>query len=300
MNSSRVFVPAHITGFFVIRDASADPLKKGSLGAGINLRLGITTEINLQEGNGKIIFDTPYDVFPQVSFDTAQMIMQEIPLEGIDIHISQYSDIPNEAGLGASGAGALGVAMGIFSAADIPITINEAAQYAHRAEVQNRTGLGDVIAQVTGSLEVRIKHGAPGIGHVNKYLISPNKRVVFISKSGMKTSSVLSDPVFRNEINKAGLKKIDEILKNPSIDNFMELSYEFARESGLMPDEIVEILDLLKKEGFKNSSMIMLGHSIFSVLPKSEALRELEFLKNNFPDFTHGISEIDVCGAHLI
>ncbi len=300
MNSSQAFVPAHITGFFVIKDESADPLKKGSLGAGINLKVGITTTIRLIEGTGKIIFDNEYEQFPQVSHDTAQMIIQELPIENFDVHIEQKSDVPNAAGFGASAAGALGVALALFSALNLPININEAAQYAHRAEVEHKTGLGDVIAQVAGSLEVRVKHGAPGIGVVNKYLVNPDYRVVYLARAGVKTSNVLSDPQIRKEINKAGKTKIDKMLEYPSVESLMELSYEFARESNLIPGDIDEILSDLKRSGFNNSSMIMLGNSLFSIMSEKKALDELEFLKKNYPDYIIGISEIDQCGAHLI
>jgi len=49
---------------------------------------------------------------------------------------------------------------------------------AHNAEVNCKTGLGDVLASFHGGFEVRVKPGAPGIGTVEK--ISTDKISVII------------------------------------------------------------------------------------------------------------------------
>ena len=54
INKLKVFVPAHITGFFEIM-TNDDPILKGSKGAGITLDKGVITETTVEEGSGKII-----------------------------------------------------------------------------------------------------------------------------------------------------------------------------------------------------------------------------------------------------
>ena len=54
INKLKVFVPAHITGFFEIM-TNDYPILKGSKGAGITLDKGVITETTVEEGSGKII-----------------------------------------------------------------------------------------------------------------------------------------------------------------------------------------------------------------------------------------------------
>ena len=63
------------------------------------------------------------------------------------VRVKTELEMPFGSGFGASGAGALGCAYALNAHFDLGLTANQAAAVAHVAEVTNRTGLGDVIAQ---------------------------------------------------------------------------------------------------------------------------------------------------------
>ena len=58
MKEFKAFSPAHITGFFEICDNNKEPLLKGSRGAGISLKKGVTTKVKINNTyciQGKIL-----------------------------------------------------------------------------------------------------------------------------------------------------------------------------------------------------------------------------------------------------
>ena len=67
--------------------------------------------------------------------------------------------MPLGSGFGASGAGALSCAYALNGAFDLGLFASQVGEAAHGAEVVSGTGLGDVIAQSTGGLVVRLSPG---------------------------------------------------------------------------------------------------------------------------------------------
>lgn len=62
-----------------------------------------------------------------------------------NIKVKHEIDVPIGCGLGVSGACALGTAIGIAKELKLPITLNQAADFAHLAEVELKTGLGTLL-----------------------------------------------------------------------------------------------------------------------------------------------------------
>ncbi len=52
------------------------------------------------------------------------------------------------------------------------MTVIQAAQIAHSADIICKTGLGTVISEFTGGFEIRTSFGGPGIGKILKMPIS--------------------------------------------------------------------------------------------------------------------------------
>ena len=140
--------------------------------------------------------------------------------------------MPLGAGFGASGAGALGAAYALNAYFDLGLTANGAAAIAHTAEVSNRTGLGDVIAQDTGGLVIRIEAGAPGLGIVDRIPVQPLK-ISYVVRGPISTKEVLSDQKTMQEINCAGEAALKELLRRPTLKDFMLLSRRFASQIGI-------------------------------------------------------------------
>ena len=164
---TRAWVPYHITGFFAARQ-SVNPLQSGSIGCGLCLTPGAITTIesSLDIQTTEIILNGLVSEAPVSRFVAKKLA------EG-PVRVKTDMNMPFGAGFGASGAGALGCAYALNCHFDLGLTADQAASVAHAAEVVNRTGLGDVIAQNSGGLVVRLEPGAPGIGRIDRIPVLP-------------------------------------------------------------------------------------------------------------------------------
>ncbi len=127
--------------------------------------------------------------------------------------------VPVGSGFGTSGAGAIGVAIAGSEALGLGLTRLEACQLAHSAEVELRTGLGTVLGQFCGGLEVREKEGAPGVGTAFQIPLSGTHTVVALHNGPMLTSEFLSNPDYRKRINEIGGAYSDEICRKRDLDD---------------------------------------------------------------------------------
>jgi len=271
---SSVFVPSHITGFFEII-GNPDPLRKGSKGAGIVLDKGVLTNVYIEEGldilevkiNGKT-----ESKLASITYKTLDLIKERFQLMDKKIIIDHQFEIPIGTGFGVSAACALGTSLGITKALKLPLTYNKAAAIAHLAEIEMKSGLGDVIAEITGGLPIRVKEGAPGFGLTDKIIINSENQNKILDEyyiltktlGELETSSVIEDPLWKRRINQSGHKLLFELLEKPDIHTFIKLSRRFAEETTLMSPELKEVVDVLDDETM-GASMAMLGNTAFAI-----------------------------------
>lgn len=258
----RAHAPSHITGFFAARRHD-DPLKAGSIGCGLTLDLGAETTVEAAAMT---------EIFLNGSLSEAPVSRYVVDrLARSPVRVQTRLDMPLGSGFGASGAGALGCAYALNSLFDLGLLANQAAAVAHSAEVLNRTGLGDVIAQNTGGLVVRLEAGSPGIGKVDRIPIPPT-RIDYVVRGPISTREVLSDPAAMKEINKAGEAAVKELLARPTLKEFMRLSARFTKQIGLASPWALDAIETVESAGGL-ASMIMLGDAVFSI-GGAEALSE--------------------------
>ena len=100
---------------------------------------------------------------------------------------------------------------------------------AHRAEIECRTGLGSVLACLTGGIGITIEPGAPGVGRPVRF--DPQGLVVvYLHFGSIPTPSILSDPALRGRINELGGRLVEELHEAPGTPIPMELLNESAAE----------------------------------------------------------------------
>ncbi len=275
----KAFIPAHITAFFFPRFHD-DPLKAGSLGAGINLNKGTNVFVVTDEGAGRLVH-VIFNGKPvkrsaaKISYGVAEEIIP--PDFRGDVEIWQYFDFPNGHGFGNSAGGALGTALALAYSFKNK-TLLQAARVAHKHEVIHGGGLGDVIAQLHGGLEMRIKAGAPGIGVVDNIFFGDYK-VLTVPLGRLSTKEILRGEII-DKIEVNGERALEKLLKNPTPENMMHLAREFAEGTGLMEGELLEIAQELDKVLRLPSSMVMLGRSIFALLREDEIPRVKEVIND--------------------
>ncbi len=266
MNCS-IFVPSHITGFFEILD-NDNPIKKGSRGAGVVMDKGVITEVEITDGSGaKIKVNGKNDPRnASITEKTLEILKNNFNLEGKKIKIEHDVQVPIGAGFGTSAAFALGTSICISNILGLPLTFNQAAQIAHIAEVEMKSGLGDVIGEVSGGIVFRTKEGAPGVGITDKIVLNDSEELFVISKTfgEINTADIIEDPYHKKKINEMGRNLLQELVKNPKPRKFMELSRKFAENTGLMSDDVKETVEILENETI-GASMAMLGNTAFAI-----------------------------------
>ena len=265
-------MPGHITGLFKIVDSDKDPLRRGSMGGGFSVEIGTLTEVeakSAREESCRVTYNGT-EIGAPVTKMVVKDLLHSYKSKPLRVSVKHISGLTIGAGFGASGAGALGTAVALGKLVDDSMSLERAGQFAHSAEVRNHTGLGDVIAQTVGGVEVRTKPGAPGIGEARPIEFPEDLTVILAGASGIWTKDVLVDSVKRAHINEVGEQTVRDLLRNPSFENLIESSKAFSTSAGLMTQRVQHATSWLHREGLARSSMVMLGDSVFCFCSEAE------------------------------
>ena len=301
VRTARAFVPGHVTGIFRIFDEFDDPYRCGSTGAGFSVAIGTLTTVSVMEYPSLEI--TTYYNKERIDAKVTKTVIKGLTEEyerTLKVHVEHDSSLLPGAGFGASGAGALGTALTLGYLLDDEIEYEKAAGYAHVAEIVNHTGLGDVLSQTVGGVEVRVEPGSPGVGKVENIAYQDSLRVVLAGTSGLKTSEVLTNPTFRAKINTMGDKLVKRIIDNPTIDTFVDCSREFSEEIGLKTDRVNNALKDLETSGLDYASMVMLGNSVFCFCDEPRTVVAREILLNYWDSSEVSVTKIAPEGGRLL
>jgi pantoate kinase len=246
-------VPSHITGFFAAKRRN-DPALSGSIGCGLTLGLDAATTVEAAEETEILLNGQPSGA------PVSRYVVERLARS--PVRVCTQLGMPLGSGFGASGAGALGCAYALNALFDLGLTANGAAAIAHAADVVNRTGLGDVIGQNTGGVVMRLEPGAPGIGRVDRIPV-PALKVDYVVRGPISTREVLSDEAALKDINRAGEAALKDLLKRPTLREFMHLSRRFTLDAGLASEWARDAIEAVEAAGGQ-ASMIMLGDAVFA------------------------------------
>ncbi len=278
---TKAYAPGHITGFFQIHEHE-NPHRKGSTGCGIVLNGGVTTEVQVGEAIEKTeIFLNGKRVEGKTTRTVAEM-MTELPVK-----IKSWAEIPTGCGFGASGAGALGTAYALNRALSLNQTVKSLTEYAHVAEVVNCSGLGDIAAQSNGGVVIRLQPGGPEFGLIDR-IPAPEARVFCIVLGEISTGSVLRDEAAAERINIAGKIAMSELLKKPTLENFMQQAQSFASKTELMSSRAKDVIEAANAFGGL-ASQAMLGDTVFAIAPNSQEFALYETLQEFGQVLEYGI-----------
>ena len=276
--TSKAFAPAHISGIFVIKPDTT-PLLSGSTGAGICLESGAVTTV------------TPHDetIIRINGFEaSAPTTLSAIhSLTDAPVLVETELGVPHGCGFGASGAGALSAVLAVNEALSLNLTLNELAQAAHTAEVTHMTGLGDVAGQTFGGVSIRKKVGISA-SNIERIPCS-DETISWVSFGEISTKSVLSDEAKKNAVNRAGKKRLRELMKNPTLPNLIIQSCKFAHEIELMSPKVKDAIEAVESAGGL-ASQAMLGNTVFAINDNG-ALSEFGHVHS---------SKISNAGAHIL
>ncbi len=318
---AEAFAPGHLTAFFRTFTPAPEIEKTGSLGAGICLSKGAYSVVKVEaEGKNSLrerrerrdksgrkeadgihgievrINDRPRKA--EVTSTAVSALLSHAKKSGWleslpQVAVETRLELPEKSGWGMSGAGALSTVLALREALELPLTLYETAYFAHLAELQHSTGLGDVVGQCTGGLEIRRIPGLPPHGFVDRIPVPDGLEIVCLTlPEPLSTSAVLSDPEKRRRIDTAGEKAVNAIIDTPTLQRFLELSGEFTRSAGLASKVVRRALEAVKENG--RGGMAMLGNSVFAI-GNTEKLVEI------LSDFGRvDVCTVDIAGARLV
>ena len=298
---AKAFCPAHVTGFFKAHfENHGIPENFGSMGAGFSIKEGVTTKVSISSKDKK---DSNYEIsidgFQSDKKDVSEFVLNEFlklgNFEDVYFDIHHKISIPVGYGLGSSGAVALSLAYALDKVLQTKLDRIEIGKIAHNAEVNCKTGLGDVLASYHGGFEIRIKPGAPGIGHVEK-IDANNISVVMICFSPISTKKFIQEQL--SKINGLGGKMVNRLLESRNYENFQDMSLEFAKYVNVMTPRMEKLIDELSYNGIK-CGVALFGETIFSMIPTEFENKVLEIFKN-YPDGKVITSQLDVDGARVL
>lgn len=267
MISAKAFAPANISCVFRIYEHK-NPRIMGSYGFGFTLNEGVVVEVSKAKRT-EIVFNSH-----SINFPTVKSAVEKLTKEKIRVYIK--SRLPLGCGFGLSGASALATAYAANKSLELKKSDKELAITSHIAEVENRTGLGDVVNQYYGGFCLKFK---PSSYFVVEKIPLDNIYVYCKYFSKINTKSIITNPKLKNKINDAAsfaLNKIKQLLKfnkNLQFKQIIEISKEFAENSGLLKDKMTTetIKNIEKNNG--NASMIMLGNAVFSDKPFKNSIK---------------------------
>jgi pantoate kinase len=296
------FCPAHITGFFKAHlDDNQNSLENfGSTGAGFSIKQGVTTRVKVdtkdnQESNFRIITKG----YQSDKTDVTEFVLNEFlklgKFSNKFFDIEHEISIPVGYGLGSSGAVALSLSFALDQVLETKLDKTIIGQIAHNAEVNCKTGLGDVLASFHGGFEIRVKPGAPGIGSVEK-IFTDKISVIMICFSPISTNEFIKEHL--SQINGLGGKMVDRLLESKNYEHFQDMSLEFAKFVDVITPRMQELVNELSKNNIK-CGIAFFGETVFSMIPKEDENKVLEILQK----YSDGIvikSELDDNGARVL
>jgi len=296
------FCPAHITGFFkaYLEENNQNPEKLGSMGAGFSIREGVTTHISiLPRINQNSNFRITTIGYQSDKTDVSEYVLNEFlklgDFENIFFDIQHEITIPVGYGLGSSSAVALSLSYALDHALKTRLDQIAIGKIAHNAEINCKTGLGDVLASYHGGFEIRVKPGAPGIGQVEK-INTKDISIIMICFSPISTNKFIKERL--SQINGLGGKMVNRLLESKNYEHFQDMSLEFAKYVQVMTLRMEKLIQELASNGIK-CGVALFGETVFTMIPKEKEKYVLQILEK-YPEGIIIRSELDNLGARVL
>jgi pantoate kinase len=248
------FCPGHISGYFK-RIQGDTVATTGSIGAGIVISEGVTVIVKPADHTSICIRCRGYN--GKTSEEVHGSPLLEHVMENLTITASVVTEsiLPISAGFGLSAAALLATLTALNRLYSLEMGAEEIAEVAHAAEVAHHTGLGDVAACQGGG---RVMRYGPGIhGRIERRFDMPQP-IYAVSFGPIHTPTVLGSSVQMDRISGAFPKTIPK-----DYEDFFLLSRHFAEMSGLITEEVRDVMRLCDAAGIA-SGMTMLGNGIFA------------------------------------
>ncbi len=271
---ARVIVPGGISAIFE-PCIYENPLMTGARGAGIGFKDAVEIELKVSSSEGLRVENiiNGERIVGGVGETAVKTFFEILGIEpNYSIEIRQNIRIPISSGFGTSAASALGIVLALSKELDVPLTIIQAGDIAHVAEIRAGSGLGTVsgLAHI-GDIVIIAHPGAPSVCLVDRIpLPASDLRLVVASKGRIETAKALEDKDLVDNAMRLGKVAVDMLMKKPTINNFFKLARWFAESIGLLTKSISDLLNELNEFAI-GAAQAMIGDSIFALAFKEDA-----------------------------
>jgi pantoate kinase len=282
------FAPGHISAFFEPKYVNQSLDRTGSRGAGMCISLGATTRVKVYSSTN-LALTVQVNGAPSDAPVTKSALKYLVDGTPLNIQVDTVLDLPESQGFGMSASGALSATL---AASDIlGLSRDDAVRAAHYAEIELRTGLGDVVASSFGGIEIRREAGLPPWG-VLEHIPGDLDIVLCVIGEKMLTRKVLTDTAMLETITSYGRYCTKQLLEKPTVERLFSLGWEFTQKSGLAEPMVITAIEAANRYG--KASMCMLGNSVYAMGNTDRLKRTLEAFGNVW------VCRIDQVGARLI
>ncbi|MEA3558669.1 MAG: hypothetical protein U9R75_05380, partial [Candidatus Thermoplasmatota archaeon] len=177
------------------------------------------------------------------------------------------------------------------------IGYNDLVAAAHKADILTKGGLGDVVAQARGGIEMRLAPGIPPFGEVHTVPVNidaPPQVAFLIVGEEVETASVLDNPSKRGRINEAGETALKGLMEEPTPIQMLQESSQFSRLAKLQSMEVRGALT--EVQDFAKASQVMVGNSVFAFVGGTLGSEQREMVVNTW----RRRGDVKVCDIDLM
>jgi len=308
LRRARAFSPAGISSFFEICDKTPDgqPIsdleRVGARGGGFAIDKGVLTEVSVTESEKNIVnvfINGKLSPESETTKTVAEALLKKVE-EKFSATIRHRVEIPIGAGFGSSAGGALGTAFTLSRALNINLTYHQLGRIAHVAEVKCRTGLGTVGPLMLGGCVVTVEPGAPGYALIDRIPVTSEHRIVAGVFKPIPTREVLASPQRRKMVNMWGRETVNKILAEPSLQNFLRASKEFAIKTGFATDRVQKLMELSEKAGAIGAAQNMVGEAVHALVTSDNVDSVVQVFKKVLPQESILTANIDLQGVRWL
>jgi len=308
LKTAKALSPSGISSFFEICDLTpngrpiSDLEKVGARGGGFGIQKGTRTKVTISSAETnciRVFINRKETPEAETTKLVAQTLLKRVD-KAYDVLVMHEVDVPIGAGFGSSAAGALTTALALSKTLELSLTYNQLGRLAHVAEVKCKTGLGTVGPLMLGGCVLTLEPGAPGVALLDRIPVTTEHVVVAGVFGPIPTKEVLSSPEKRRQVNKYGRKTLEEILSEPSIENFLACCLSFAEKTGFMTSRLRGLVKLAEKAGAIGVAQNMVGEAIHAVTTLENVENVVHAFEQVLPKEKIIVSRLGIQGARLV
>lgn len=254
MTVSHAYSPASLS--FVFKSCfHKDIFHSGSIGLGCTVNQGVIATVKKAAKTTIFFNERP------VHLPTVMTVLDSLLSPPLIIKLQ--TNLPLGCGFGLSSACALSVCLAVNKLLQLNKNFQHLARIVHACEIQNKTGLGSVGTQITGGFLLKKKAGLPVNALSFPFFLG--KKIYARVLGSLPTANILKNEKKINQVNQAADKAFTKInsLYKPTLEEILDISYEFAVGSQLLTGNLREMIDKMRKDGY-HATMSMLGKVILT------------------------------------